>query len=120
MAIHKKTGMICALKKVKKDAVRFMLNQFIQEIKIQLFLSHPQLVKLYGYFSDFEYFYILIEYMEDGSLYSLMKKKKKIEESEVAEKLNEICEGIKEMHDKSIVHRDLKPENVVISHVHLS
>jgi aurora kinase len=88
LAIHKKTGLICALKKVKKESVRFMLDQFIQEIKIQLFLNHAKLVKVYGYFSDAEYFYILIEYMEDGSLYSLMKKKKKIDEIEVAEKLN--------------------------------
>jgi aurora kinase len=80
--------MIFALKKVKKDAVRFMLDQFIQEIKIQLVLNHPKLVKVYGYFCDAEYFYILIEYMEDGSLYSLMKKKKKLDESEAAEKLN--------------------------------
>lgn len=37
---------------------------------------------MYGYFSDEEYFYMLIEYMEDGSLYSLMKKNKKFEEPE--------------------------------------
>lgn len=33
--------------------------------------------------------------MEEGSLYSLMKKNKKFEEQEAAEKLVEICEGIK-------------------------
>lgn len=58
-----------------------MMEQFIQEVKIQLFLNHPKLVKLYGYFCDEEHFYMLIEYMEDGSLYALMKKNKKIEES---------------------------------------
>lgn len=30
MAIHKKTGFLCALKKVKKESVRFMMDQFIQ------------------------------------------------------------------------------------------
>lgn len=63
MAIHKKTGFLCALKKVKKDSVRFMIDQFIQEIKIQMFLNHPKLVKIYGFFSDYEHFYMLIEYM---------------------------------------------------------
>ena len=56
-----------------------MLDQFIQELKIQLFLNHSKLVKMYGYFSDEEHFYMLIEYMEEGSLYSLMKKAKKFE-----------------------------------------
>lgn len=40
-----------------------MLDQFIQEIKIQQFLNHPNLVRIYGYFADTEHFYMLIEYM---------------------------------------------------------
>lgn len=64
-----------------------MMDQFIQELKIQLFLNHPKLVKMYGYFSDSEYFYLLVEYMEEGSLYSLMKKNKKFSEEETAEKI---------------------------------
>lgn len=52
MAIHKATGFVCALKKIKKDSVRFMIDQFIQEVKIQMFLNHPKLVKIYGYFAD--------------------------------------------------------------------
>jgi serine/threonine protein kinase len=48
-------------------------------------------VKLYGYFSDAEHIYMLIEYMEDGSLYALMKRSKRIEEPEAIEKLSEIC-----------------------------
>jgi len=50
--MHKKTGFICAMKKIKKDSVKLMLEQFIQEIKIQLYLNHPKLVKTYGYFCD--------------------------------------------------------------------
>jgi serine/threonine protein kinase len=65
-----------------------MLDQFIQELKIQLFLNHSKLVKIYGYFSDAEHFYMLIEYMEDGSLYSLLKRRKRLEEAEAAQKLN--------------------------------
>jgi len=29
-----------------------MLDQFIQELKIQLYLNHPNIVKMYGYFSN--------------------------------------------------------------------
>ena len=52
MAVHKKTGFLCALKKIKKESVRYMIDQFIQEIKIQMFLNHSKLVKMYGYFAD--------------------------------------------------------------------
>jgi len=64
-------------------------------MKIQLFLNHPKLVKMYGYFCDSDYIYMLVEYMEEGSLYSLMKKQKKIPENEAIESIREICEGIK-------------------------
>lgn len=30
MAVHKKTGFLCALKKVKKESVKYMIDQFIQ------------------------------------------------------------------------------------------
>lgn len=58
--------------------------------------------------------------MEEGCLYSLLKKhSKKLPELETTQKLFEICSGIKAMHDENIVHRDLKPENVVLTHVDL-
>jgi serine/threonine protein kinase len=36
------------------------LEQFIREIKIQLFLDHPNIIKIYGLFSDEHNFYILM------------------------------------------------------------
>ena len=36
---------------------------------------------MYGYFCDTENIYMLVEYMEEGSLYSLMKKQKKFPEN---------------------------------------
>ncbi len=45
-----------------------------------MFLNHPNIVQLYGFFDDSTNFYIVMEYMEGGSLFSLIKKKKKISE----------------------------------------
>lgn len=94
-----------------------MLDQFIQEIKLQQYVSHPNVVKIYGYFSDFSYFYLLLEYMEEGSLYSLLKKEKIFKEPFTSQTLYQICKALKYMHSRDIIHRDLKPENIVISHV---
>jgi serine/threonine protein kinase len=41
-----------------------MRDQFAQEIKISMFMSHPNIVKVYGFFTDELYFYIIMEYME--------------------------------------------------------
>jgi serine/threonine protein kinase len=40
-----------------------MMDQFVQELKINLFSNHPNVVKMYGFFCDKTYFYILMEYM---------------------------------------------------------
>ncbi len=37
------------------------MEQFIREMKIQLFLNHPNIIKMYGYFDDLSSIYILLE-----------------------------------------------------------
>ena len=63
-ARHKKSGFLLAIKQIKKESVRLMLEQFTQQIKINMFLDHPNVTKTYGFFHDKSYFYILMEYME--------------------------------------------------------
>jgi len=58
-----------------------MIDQFITEIKIQMFLDHPNIVKLYGFFDDETSFYIIMEYMEGGNIWTLIKQKKKLSET---------------------------------------
>jgi aurora kinase, other len=67
-----------ALKQIKKETVRSILPQFISEIKMQLSVNHPNAVKLYGHFHDSSHIYLILEYLEEGSLYGLIKKKGKL------------------------------------------
>ncbi len=48
------------------------MEQFIREMKIQLFLNHPNIIKMYGYFDDLSFFYILLEVAIEGTLYSFL------------------------------------------------
>jgi aurora kinase, other len=77
-AIHKQTKSLYALKKVPKSMIKshYMIDQFILEIKIQSFLNQENLLSLYGFFDDTDNIYLIIEYMEEGTLFSLFKKKK--------------------------------------------
>lgn len=53
-----------------------MENQLALEIKLQLFFNHPNILKLYGFFDDREYIYLILEYMEEGTLFESLKKRK--------------------------------------------
>ena len=94
-----------------------MINQILREIKIQMYLEHPNLVKLYAYFSDDYNIYLLMELGCDGQLYDLMKQKVKFHEDSVAIVTREILEGLSYMHKQNVIHRDIKPENIVLIHV---
>lgn len=42
---------------------------------------------MYAFFSDRTYFYIVMEYMEEGSLYKAIKVSKKLKEDDTRQKL---------------------------------
>jgi aurora kinase len=79
---HKKTGFIFALKKIPKDMIRshFMIDQLTLEIKIQSFLNHKNILGVHGIFDDRTHLYIILDYMEQGTLYSQLKKQKILSE----------------------------------------
>jgi len=46
-----------------------IVDQFIREVKIQIYFNHPNIVKMYGCFSDEKYIYILLEAAMDGPFF---------------------------------------------------
>jgi aurora kinase, other len=53
-AVEKSSGFVCSLKILNKEKMINMgvLDNLVREIKLSLFLNHPNLVSLYGCFSD--------------------------------------------------------------------
>jgi aurora kinase len=49
-------------------------EQFIRELKIQMYLSHPNIIKMWGYFDDENYIYIILEVGMGGQLYHQLRK----------------------------------------------
>lgn len=49
-----------------------------------MYLDHPNLIKLYTFFSDDLNIYLLMELGCDGQLYDIMKKKPKLKEQTVS------------------------------------
>ena len=57
-----------------------IIHQLIKEIKIQNYIDHCNVVKLYTVFHDEDNIYLLLEFCNEGNLYELMRKKIKIAE----------------------------------------
>lgn len=94
-----------------------MIDQFVLEVKLQSFLNHPNITSIYHQFDDKNHIYLVLEYMEQGTLFSQLKKTKILKESDVATKIRQIASAVNYLHENYIAHRDIKPENIVMSNV---
>jgi aurora kinase, other len=67
---------MCALKMIEKKIIleEEIIEQFTRELKIQQFLNHPNIIKMYGYFDDETYIYIILEVGTGGQLQNQFKR----------------------------------------------
>jgi aurora kinase len=102
---------VCALKKIPKEIIKEenILNQLTRELKIQMFLDHPNIIKLYSFFHDEDNIYLLLELGSSGQLYKVIKEKERMTEASTSYTIKQVCEAIRSLHYYNIIHRDLKP-----------
>ncbi len=86
-----------------------------QEITLHKNLSNTYVVKLYSYFEDANFVYIILELCRRRSLMELHKRRKAITEPEVRYFMNQILLGVKYLHENKIIHRDLKLGNIFLN-----
>lgn len=46
-----------------------MVDQFTHEIKLHSSFDNPHIVKFYGYFEEGKHVYLIMEYMNGGTLF---------------------------------------------------
>jgi serine/threonine protein kinase len=90
LAMEKQTGFLVTLKKINKSLFsdNKCMDQILTEIKIQTYLSHPNIVKMYGFYVSSEHVTLVLEFMEEGSLFDKLKKVKTLTEKETSRRAN--------------------------------
>ena len=94
---------------------------FKNELLILKSLKHPNIVHLEDVKSDNKYYYIVMEYINGGSLTDCLKtyqkrnKGKSFPEEIVQHLMKQIVSAIKYIHGQNIIHRDLKLDNIMVS-----
>lgn len=89
-------------------------ERFQREINAMAFLRHPCLVGLHDFFSDENYFYLILDYCGGGELFEYICDNDKLDEVTAAYVFKEIAQALQFCHSFGVAHRDLKPENVLI------
>lgn len=117
------SGQIIAIKKVSlknKDIKRF--DKLNMEISFMKKLSHPNIVKYLDIHKTNDYWYIIMEYCNMGTLDNIInyneQMSKKIDFNREANShyyLNQIKDALFYLRDQGCIHRDIKPMNVLLT-----
>jgi serine/threonine protein kinase len=92
-----------------------MQKRFLREMQVMSKLAHPGIVKLYECGLHDDKFYYVMEWIDFGTLKTILMARTSIPWREATEVALQIAEGLAHAHENGVVHRDLKPANVFIS-----
>lgn len=113
-ALNFLTGETVAIKSISLLTLSpSVLPDIMSEIDLLKNLNHPNIVKYKGFVRDKESLHIILEYCENGSLQTILKKFGKFPESLVAVYIAQVLEGLIYLHEQGVIHRDIKGANIL-------
>lgn len=116
-AINMKTGEIVAIKEMKKTAriADGALQGFSQEVQLLTRLRHPNVVKVIDSITQNDTLSLIMEFVDGGSLASIITKCGKFPESLTALYMSQVLEGLAYLHENNVIHRDVKGGNILVT-----
>ncbi|PON61563.1 Tyrosine-protein kinase [Parasponia andersonii] len=115
---------IVAVKKLHyspcEDHERKLPKEFLNEIRVLLDIRHRNIVKLYGFCLHERQSFLVYEYLERGSLASMLRKEEEAIELDWSKRvkiIRGVAHALSYMHhgcSQPIVHRDISSGNVLV------
>ena len=90
-------------------------TRFKREIRINLELDHPSLVKVYDAGISSDLCYLAMELVSGGTLQELLRARPKDCRDAFLKVSTSAVQGIQYLHQQNILHRDIKPANILMS-----
>jgi serine/threonine protein kinase len=115
---YKKNDKVYVMKILKKMEIikQKQVDHVYSEFNILSVLNHPFIVQLVGLnFDDPKYLYFIIEYVQGGELFTLLRTRGSFPLEQAKFYTAHIITIFEYLHGKNIIYRDLKPENILIN-----
>jgi len=84
-----------------------------RELNIMKRVNHPNVIQTFDIFDSKKHLYIVLEYMEAGTLHEVYQKSRPFTEDQARSVVKDIMQGVDYLHSRNIVHRDLKLKNIL-------
>lgn len=113
-SIH--NGRFYAMKTLKKERVVNMkqVEHTNDERRMLRLAQHPFIIRMWGTFQDSRNLFMIMDYVEGGELFSLLRKSQRFPTPVAKFYAAEVFLAIEYLHELNIIYRDLKPENILL------
>ena len=120
LARHMKLDIYRAIKiLLPKIAVKnpMFATRFMREAKLAIQLQHPNIINVMDaeYDERLSIYYIVMEFVDGGTVRNLIRKNGPIPEQEVLKIVLRVGEALAVGEERKIVHRDIKPDNIMLT-----
>ncbi|XP_036814265.1 tyrosine-protein kinase Tec isoform X1 [Oncorhynchus mykiss] len=103
-----------AIKAIREGAM--YEEDFIEEAKVMMRLSHPKLVQLYGVCTHQKPIYIVSEFMELGCLLNHIRQRRNtFSPGSLLSICQDVSEGMEHLEANGFIHRDLAARNCLVN-----
>ena len=104
---------------VKKSRTALPLDEIEQEILIMRQIDHPHMVRLFEWYEDATRVYLVLDYLQGGSLKDVIvqlnrKDERGLKEAWIREVIQQSAGGLAYCHNLRLIHKDLKDENIML------
>ena len=114
--MHKKTGIIRAMKVIAKNKLKYGYtdDDISQEINILKKLDHPHIIKLFEFYTFKKNYYLINEFCTEGDLSEKLSEIRMFPEFFVKILMIQIFNAVMYLNEKNVIHGDLKLENIMV------
>lgn len=108
---YKEDYFVCKSLSIEKEKDKFT---YMNEIETLVKVSHPNIVKLYDFFSYRSRYFLILEYCECGTIEDIIKTYGSVPKSELYNFTKQLISAMVYLHQHKIAHHDIKPANILI------
>ena len=89
------------------------LADFIEEGRRLVQCRHPNVVQVEDHFEQYGTAYLVMEFVEGGTLYDYLLDKGSLDAPSLIQMTNPLLDALDTVHAQGLLHRDLTPNNII-------
>lgn len=110
-----------AIKKVDKELLltEYNIERLNSEVMIHMNMKHENIVELFLYFEDYNAYYLVMEWCENGDMYKFLRKNTRFNEAQTKHYFIQIINALIYLQSFGVLHRDLKVCTIHLTIIYL-